>query len=166
MKTPTNIREETGIQVAGSTLDGYFVDTGAPHFVIFCDDLESVDVERLGSSLRRHEIFQPAGTNVDFVRVLGESEIAIRTYERGVEAETLACGTGSVASAYVSCLYRGVQPPVTVGVRSGAELNVELGNDLDVWLEGGARILFDGKCLYDLNSHEISSVKKTTRPFA
>jgi diaminopimelate epimerase len=158
MKTPTNLREETGIQAAGTTLDGYFVDTGAPHFVTFCDDLEGVDVERLGSELRRHEIVQPAGTNVDLVRVLGEKEIAIRTYERGVEAETLACGTGSVASAYVSCLHRGVHPPVKVEVRSGAELNVELSNDLDVWLEGGARILFDGRCLYDSNSRQISIV--------
>ncbi|MGB5875488.1 MAG: diaminopimelate epimerase [Bacteroidota bacterium] len=157
MKTPADLRAESSIQVAGVSIDGFFVDTGSPHFVIFCNDLNAVDVEMLGRLLRHHEAFQPQGTNVDFVKVLGQKEIAVRTYERGVEAETLACGTGSVAAAFVSHLHRGVQPPVTVGVRSGDALVVELDKTHEIWLEGGVRILFDGECLYDLSSHEIST---------
>jgi len=157
MKTPVDLRAEASIQVASSSIDGFFVDTGSPHLVTFCTELNDVDVEGVGRLLRHHETFQPQGTNVDFVKVVGENEIAIRTYERGVEAETLACGTGSVAAAFVAYLHRGVQPPVTVGVRSGEALVVEIGKNHGIWLEGGVRILFDGECLYDLSSQEITT---------
>lgn len=157
MKTPQDLRPDIILQVAGTRVDGFFVDTGSPHFVTFCNDLDGVDVELLGRLLRYHEQFQPHGTNVDFVKVLGKSELAVRTYERGVEAETLACGTGAVAAAFVSGLRRGVQSPVTVGVRSGDALTVEIADPTEVWLEGGVDILFDGECLYDSDSHRISS---------
>jgi len=77
------------------------VNTGVPHAVIEVDDLEAAEVFRIGRIVRRHEAFAPAGTNVNFMKTLAPGQIAIRTYERGVEDETLACGTGMVACAIV-----------------------------------------------------------------
>lgn len=79
-----------------------FINTGVPHVVIFVDDLENTDVDNLGREIRNSKEFAPSGTNVNFVKVIDKDTIAVRTYERGVEAETLACGTGSVAAAIIS----------------------------------------------------------------
>ena len=85
-------------------LGGWFLDTGTRHFVLFMDDIEALDVERLGAFYRRHEAFAPAGVNADFVQRLPDGSLKVRTFEKGVEAETLACGTGIVASAIASVL--------------------------------------------------------------
>lgn len=102
----------------------YFINTGVPHLVIFVDDLESVDVAKLGAKYRYHEVFAPSGTNVNFVKVLDSNTIAIRTYERGVEAETLACGTGATASSLISGLTGKTNSPVEAYTRSGKILKV------------------------------------------
>jgi len=83
----------------------HYVNTGVPHVVIFWEDINSAPVEKIGPKIRYHEMFKPAGTNVNFLEVVTEGDkkyLKIRTYERGVEAETLACGTGSLAGAYVA----------------------------------------------------------------
>jgi diaminopimelate epimerase len=121
---PRGIREGVRAEAEGRAFEGIALDTGVPHFVVFVEDLERFDVDRFGRALRWHDAFAPAGVNVDFVRVTGESSIAVRTYERGVEGETLACGTGVTASAIAAHLARAVAPPVRVLTAGGVELGV------------------------------------------
>jgi len=129
-----------------------FVDTGVPHTIHFVDDLEKIDVKSLGSEIRYHPEFSPKGTNADFVRVSGKNSIDVRTYERGVEDETLACGTGVVASAVIAAESEKMVSPVTVRTRSGEKLKVyfELieGEFRNVYLEGKAELVYEGEVDY------------------
>jgi diaminopimelate epimerase len=118
------------------------VDTGVPHLVAFVDDLEDCSFEKEAPLLRWHPETGGAGANVDFVSTSGGARL-IRTWERGVERETLACGTGAVAAAIVLHELHGSDLPVELGVRSG--LVLEIGRDDDGWwLEGEARIVYRG----------------------
>jgi len=153
MKDPSGLR--TGLRLSvgrARPVEGTFIDTGAPHLVVFAEDLDHLDVKHLGRALRRDPAFAPEGTNVNFVSG-GGSTVRIRTYERGVEAETLACGTGSVASALVASGRETLESPVRVAVRSGEELLVHFEGTSGSWhhiaLEGSAHILFKGTILYD-----------------
>lgn len=125
-----------------------FVNTGVPHVVHFVDDLEKIDIKNLGSHIRHHGEFSPEGANADFVKVVDKHNIKIRTYERGVEDETLACGTGAVASAIISAETEKMASPVTVETRSGEKIKVyfELaeGNFKNVYLEGRAKLVYEG----------------------
>jgi len=125
-----------------------FVNTGVPHVVHFVEDLDSVDVKNIGSHLRNHGEFAPGGTNADFVKITGKNRIRVRTYERGVEDETLACGTGSVASALIAAEAERMASPVTVETRSGEKLKVyfdKSGGDFkNVYLEGNAKLVYEG----------------------
>src|SRR5207245_10000000 len=96
------------------TLEGHAFDTGVPHFVYFVHDISTAEVIGIGHQIRDHEAFKPAGTNVDFVEVVDRGTIRIRTYERGVEDETLACGSGAIASALVAAVLHIVESPVSV----------------------------------------------------
>lgn len=123
---------------------------GVPHLVVFCADdveVETLDVATLGPPLRRHPSLAE-GANVSFVSVRGLSRLSVRSYERGVEAETLSCGSGVVASALVAGAERGQLPPVSVATRSGSALVVgfRLEGSLahDVTLTGDARVVFEG----------------------
>jgi diaminopimelate epimerase len=131
-----------------------FINTGVPHVVVFVPALEKVDVESLGRAIRYHRRFAPSGANVNFVTLQGRNSIFIRTYERGVEAETLACGTGAVAAALVSALQGKVFSPVEVHTRGGETLRVEyvieknkveIEKFKDVWLEGEVRVVYRGE---------------------
>ena len=126
-----------------------FVDTGVPHVIHFVDNVDNVDVKNLGSHIRNHGEFSPEGANADFVKVVNKHTIKIRTYERGVEDETLACGTGAVASAIISAEAEKMDSPVTVETRSGEKVKVyfELneGNFKNIYLEGSAKLVFDGE---------------------
>ena len=126
----------------------HFTNTGVPHVVLFVADLEGTDVAMHGREIRFHEAFQPAGANVNFVRVSKEGQVEIRTYERGVEAETLACGTGVVAAAVIAHLVARVEPPVHVHVQSGHVLTVGFRREGDsfaeVTLSGPAVHVYDG----------------------
>jgi len=126
-----------------------FADTGVPHVVHFVDDLDKVNVKELGSSMRYHKDFAPAGTNADFVKVIDKRSIRIRTYERGVEDETLACGTGAVASAIISAEAEDMPSPITVETRGGERLKVYFeiidGNFRNTYLEGKAELVFEGE---------------------
>jgi diaminopimelate epimerase len=126
---------------------------GVPHLVVFVEgDLEAVPVEKLGPPLRRHSAM-PEGANVNFVRALGRGRLAVRTYERGVEAETLSCGSGVVASSVVAALSGRVQPPVVCKTRSGIDLTVELRLSEErvqnLRLTGDARFVFEGELAED-----------------
>ncbi len=125
-----------------------FVDTGVPHVVHFVEDIERVDVKNLGSHIRNHGEFAPSGANADFVKVVDNHNIKVRTYERGVEDETLACGTGSVAAAIIAAESEKMASPVTVETRSGEKLKVYFdmidGNFRNVYLEGRAKLVYEG----------------------
>lgn len=149
MSAPHNLRLRDSLDVAGRQLDVHSVNTGVPHAIVFVDDLETVDVAGLGRALRHHEHFAPKGTNINFVKRLDANTVAIRTYERGVEGETLACGTGVVASALILHELDGVQPPIGVRVKGGETLQVGFDKSAagfdNVTLTGPADFVFDGK---------------------
>jgi diaminopimelate epimerase len=119
-----------------------------PHAVVYVPDADKAMVQSLGHELRFHPHFQPRGTNVNFAEVKGPDFIRVRTYERGVEGETLACGTGVTASALVSSRVHGFRSPVRVQVQGGDELQVSFteqdGQFADVKLNGPATFVFEG----------------------
>jgi diaminopimelate epimerase len=156
MTDPTDIRLDLHVNVRGKDYEVDYVNTGVPHAVIEVGDIGRMPVAQLGRAIRHHKVFSPAGTNVDFIHRVSSDNILIRTYERGVEDETLACGTGSVAAAIISVLNHegcGTKPHtkhrVSVCTRSGEILTVYFAISkkkvFDVWLEGRARIVFEGK---------------------
>jgi len=126
-----------------------FVNTGVPHVVVRVDDLERIPVNEIGRWIRYHDLFAPAGTNANFIRITGPRDLEIRTYERGVEDETLACGTGSMAAALVSARRGLVKSPVRVRTRGGEELVIHSSDGEDrapeVWLEGSTTIVYRGE---------------------
>jgi diaminopimelate epimerase len=130
MPNPTRLRRQLTVTVKGRTLHAGFINTGVPHLVVPVRGLNTVDVEGLGRALRTHRMFRPRGTNVDFVESAGPraARVRIRTYERGVEAETLACGTGVTAAGVLQVLERpdptGAVRRVHVQTRSGDVLTV------------------------------------------
>ncbi|MCS7284754.1 MAG: diaminopimelate epimerase [Hydrogenobacter thermophilus] len=137
---------EMQIKVNGAEISGSFINTGVPHFVVLVDDLENFDVFTYGRAIRFHEAFSPSGTNVNFVKVLSDGSISVRTYERGVENETLACGTGATASAIVA-YQKGLvkKKPVEVKTRGGEMLRIDFDHELKkVFLEGSVYKVFDG----------------------
>lgn len=146
---PSGWTDREEIEVRGRKLHYYFVNTGVPHTVIFVEGISEIPVETLGSEIRHHPQFRPHGTNVDFVEVTGPHSAALRTYERGVESETLACGTGAAASGLVSARIGLVRPPVEVKTRSGELLTVDFSEKENppqkVTLEGEGRFVFEGK---------------------
>ncbi|MCX7719487.1 MAG: diaminopimelate epimerase [Candidatus Sumerlaeaceae bacterium] len=145
-----------GIAIAEPEFTGtvHFVNTGVPHAVVLCGGVDvaeriaALDVVRMGRCLRYHREFAPAGANANFIEVTGPQAIAIRTYERGVENETLACGTGSVAACIIAARRGLVTTPVSVRTAGGDTLTVDFepspGGARGVKLGGPARIVFRG----------------------
>lgn len=149
MSDPFDLALNTDISVPGLNAVTHIINTGVPHAIAFVDDLENTDVLKHGAALRYHDHFSPAGTNVNFASVIGDSHIAIRTYERGVEGETLACGTGMTAAALIHHLLTGAASPISVDVKGGETLQIgfEKGeNDTfsNVTLTGPADFVFEG----------------------
>lgn len=124
MSDPFDLEMDTTVTVEGLEQPVHSVNTGVPHAVVFVDDLENLDVVRHGAALRYHDHFSPNGTNANFAQITGDSHIAIRTYERGVEGETLACGTGMTACALIHNLLTGAPSPVKVDVAGGETLEI------------------------------------------
>lgn len=124
MSAPFDLKLAQTLDVAGEELIVHSVNTGVPHAVVFFDEVEPVAVRKLGAGLRYHEAFAPKGTNANFVQVLSSNHIRIRTYERGVEDETLACGTGMVACALIHHELTGASSPIEVAVQGGDTLAV------------------------------------------
>ena len=142
----TEVRPDAGIPLERGEKKMGFALAGVPHLVIVVDDLEAVDVVGRGRPLRRHKSLAH-GANVNFVSPLKDGLFAYRTYERGVEAETLACGTGAVATAVLLAAWGLAKGPVRIRTRSGRELGVRLSGAKEMptpSLTGEARIVFRG----------------------
>ena len=130
-----------------------FINSGVPHKIVPVENLSRIDVDEEGRRIRLSEAFSPDGTNVDFVTYRAPDRVAMRTYERGVEAETGACGTGAVAAALVGVAQHGLAFPVNVKTSSGYELVVDgemLGGEFrSVTLIGPVKKVFDGEIELD-----------------
>lgn len=152
MPAPSAIRLNFPLRVNGRSITCSFADTGVPHTVVETRNLAGVDLQRLGPLLRRHRAFAPRGANVDFMRVTSRRSLEMRTYERGVEAETSACGTGATACAIIAAMLGKVAPPVSVKCRSGDVLKIDFrlsrGLPADVSLTGPAVTVFEGRIHY------------------
>ncbi len=150
---PFDFKKNISIKYKDQNLDLFFINTGVPHTILFVDDVKDVDVFNTGRFIRNHEIFKPAGTNVNFVQVLSDNEVSIRTYERGVEDETLACGTGITASSIMSSLIKNTSSPVCTKTKNNDILNVffKIEDDVikDVFLEGEVQPVFSGITEFD-----------------
>ncbi len=148
MSQPGDLRLGLEVPVGGEKFHAHYLDSGVPHVVVPVARIEDIDVRSLGAALRHHPMFAPRGANANFSEQRGPRAIAIRTYERGVEDETLACGTGVVASALVFAATENVPGPIEVLVRGGDTLEVDFtrdGNNFSkVTLTGPADFVFEG----------------------
>ncbi|MBI4179067.1 diaminopimelate epimerase [bacterium] len=127
----------------GRRVVGSFVNTGVPHFVTFVSRVAAVDVISVGKQIRTHQRFAPRGTNVNFVEIERRGRrprLQVRTYERGVESETLACGTGATASAVIAALDRGLRPPIDVMTSGGAVLRIDFSGSTGASAVTGVRM--------------------------
>jgi diaminopimelate epimerase len=153
MSEPKDLKLNTGASVPGLDAPLHFVNTGVPHVVTFVESpqaLDVFDVFTVGTAIRHHQAFAPAGTNANFAAVLAPDHIVIRTFERGVEDETLACGTGMVASALVHHLLTGAPSPIKVDVEGGDTLEIGFEKTgersfKNVTLTGPADFVFEGE---------------------
>ena len=149
MPRPSEIRFDLDLPPGEGWKTADFVNTGVPHTVLQVDDLEHCPVDELGRMIRNHALFAPNGTNADFIRVTGPASLEIRTYERGVEGETLACGTGAIAAALVSAGRDLVRSPTRVRTQGGEELVIHYEQEgkaaSNVWLEGSTSIIYRGR---------------------
>lgn len=149
MSDPKGLKLDISLDLSDGAYNVNFVNTGVPHAVIFIDRAEEQDVKRLGKEVRYHSAFAPKGANVNFVEPAGRNTLKVRTYERGVEGETLACGTGVTASAIIAAVVKDFKSPVTCITKSGDRLKIYFrkeGNGFTcVYLEGGAKTVFCGK---------------------
>ncbi len=154
MKNPSISHLNLEINLGDGSYKGHFLDTGVPHFVLFAREVEKIDLPRLGSRIRYHGKFQPEGTNVDFVEIKDET-VRMRTYERGVEAETLSCGTGAVATALAANLVYALNSPVKIKTRGG-DLKVYFQKSgthsfSEIFLEGKTELVYEGKWEGEVN---------------
>ncbi len=153
MPDPKAWRLDLRLAVGGTERVGHAVNTGVPHAVVEVEDVDAVDVAALGRAIRLHEVFQPEGANANFIRVTGPGALRIRTYERGVEAETLACGTGITAAALIAARLGRVRLPVKVTPAGGdvVEIDARLDEDgaSDVFMTGPAVHVFRGELDYE-----------------
>jgi diaminopimelate epimerase len=149
MTPPSDCRMEVDIDLSVGRRTVSSINTGVPHVVLEKDHLAEIDIVPQGREIRRHGHFAPAGTNVNFIQPEDGNRLQVRTYERGVEDETLACGTGCVAAALVTALGRQWPSPIPVVTRSGGILTIYFQKDgdrfRDVYLEGDARLVYTGQ---------------------
>jgi diaminopimelate epimerase len=148
MPVPQRLKTGEKLEVDGVSLSVASIDTGVPHLVVFRDTPHTVSIHDLGRKLRHHPELGPEGANVNFVMVVDEHTLAIRTYERGVEGETLSCGTGCVAAALTTASLELTRSPVACWTRSGVTLSVHFkgspGAPSNLMLEGDARLIYQG----------------------
>lgn len=150
MTEPQAFQLDLEIEVGGSSLRLDSVDTGVPHAVLFVDSYDGVDICQLGSRIRHHQEFMPAGTNVNFVMPMEDGAFKVRTYERGVEDETMACGTGAVAAALIAAVRAKAASPVRIVTSGNDQLSIIF--DLqegpaakNVFLKGPAHVIYKGE---------------------
>jgi diaminopimelate epimerase len=149
MTEPTDLRLNVKVSVPDENKTVHFINSGVPHVVIPVPKIDDVDVQREGAAIRHHKMFSPNGANVNFIEKRELNKIAIRTYERGVENETLACGTGIVASALIFAATENTSGPIHVIARGGDELQVGFERVEEgfrnVTLTGSAEFVFEGE---------------------
>jgi diaminopimelate epimerase len=157
LSDPKDYKPNVDVSIGSRILKLSFINTGVPHTVCFVEGLEQIDVQTIGRTIRYHDTFAPKGTNVNFIEQLGDDLISIRTYERGVEAETRACGTGSVAAAIIA--YLKTNPQITtikkakMNVKTASteilkiSFDLKQGQILNVWLTGSANMIAQGNYL-------------------
>jgi diaminopimelate epimerase len=149
MIKPFGLKLDFAVPIEGRSCALHFINTGVPHAIHFVPEASQIKVKDLGNKIRFHAHFQPAGTNANFVQVIDRKRIKVRTYERGVEDETLACGTGAVASALIAGAKGFADSPVAVETSGGEILNIyfqKKGEEFDrVFLEGDARLVYEGE---------------------
>jgi diaminopimelate epimerase len=180
---PRDIRINSSVTLNEKVYSCHYAHTGAPHAIIFANDLDvhsvadlkNIDVADLGSELRHATQFAPIGANANFVYLAEDATLHIRTFEKGVEAETESCGTGSIASAIVAALTLKLQPPIRLKTRNGDDLSVgfspiaEMQDETDkkkltglfaknLYFEGRASLVFDGELEFDPASMELHSL--------
>lgn len=148
MTQPYDFRLDLSLRLDDVEYPVTFVNTGVPQAVIFIE-ADDVPVKKWGRKIRFHEIFEPSGTNANFVKILEDGKIKVRSYERGVEDETMACGTGAVASAIYAAMLRGMDSPIDVVTSGGDTLTIHF--DLqdgpvveNVYMEGPTRVVCSG----------------------
>jgi diaminopimelate epimerase len=148
MVEPTEWQVDLEVPIDGQAHWLHFVNTGVPHAVKIVEDVRQAPIRELGRKIRFHPRFQPAGTNADFLQVVDRGHLKIRTYERGVEDETLACGTGAVASVLIAAKRNLVDSPVEVETSGGETLKIHFENKgksfARVFLEGDTRVVYEG----------------------
>jgi diaminopimelate epimerase len=149
MPDPTDLSVDFSVDLAAGSMMVSSANTGVPHVIILQDQIDDLDVVGVGREIRYHRDFAPAGTNVNFICRDDDNAIAIRTYERGVEDETLACGTGSIASALVAAHKLEMTSPIDVMTRSGEHLTIYFAEDNGrfhgIFMEGDARVVYSGE---------------------
>ncbi|HOO89909.1 MAG TPA: diaminopimelate epimerase [Syntrophales bacterium] len=148
---PSYPKDKDFVDIDGVHTPFYFINSGVPHTILFRNgvaEMPADDVAKTGRTVRFHPAFAPAGTNVDFVEIIERGRIRARTYERGVEEETLACGTGAVASAIISSRFEGAgEPPIHVEMPGGVlivDFKEKDGAYKDVWLKGKVEFVYEG----------------------
>ncbi len=149
MDSPKKIEWNLSIPYKNTYFQAHAIHSGVPHAVLFFDSLKSIDFQAIGSTIRNDPYWSPKGTNVTCVEKTGNQRIRIRTFERGVEGETLACGTGAVAAALASAYQLGMQSPIDVEVGLGDPLKVNFSfadtQFTNVILTGTAQFVFEGQ---------------------
>lgn len=145
-----DLKTDISLDVSGGERTVHFANTGVPHAVVVCPDADSEDVQQTGRAVRNHDYFSPAGANVNFIQIKDRDRIYLRTYERGVEDETYACGTGAAASAVVARHLGLCNPEVRITTSGGEELGILLEAD-KIFLSGPARLVYRG----ELNPREF-----------
>jgi len=149
MTKPFGLKLDETIFIDGEEQIFSIINTGVPHAVLFVEDLEGLDIIRIGRAIRYHSFFAPSGTNANFIQLEKGSQLSIRTYERGVENETLACGTGAVASALIAAFKGLVKSPVSIKTRGGEVLTVYFeieGQEVKkVFFEGDVHIIYEAE---------------------
>jgi diaminopimelate epimerase len=152
MTEPIDWRLNRSLEIDGKKVSYHFVNSGVPHAVVVVNDLAAVDVQKMGATIRYHKDFAPKGTNANFITQTGSDTLQIRTYERGVEGETLACGTGMVAACLLAGKLGLVKPPVKISPASGDTLTVNYtlteNGAVNVTLLGPAVHVFQGTLSY------------------
>jgi diaminopimelate epimerase len=168
LASPAQFKASMPLTIDGESVRGSYIRVGVPHYVIFVDDdLWERDIEPSGRKVRFHPALGSEGANVNFVSVRDRHSIAVRTYERGVEGETLSCGSGVVSSTAVSALLDRVESPVSILTRSGIELRVEFtradGTLQGVRLSGDARVIYQSEIAPEtLNGFDADWVRNPT----
>ncbi len=166
---PEHLNTDVSVQLGDRPVKCSYVVIGIPHAVLYVDSIDAADVGGLGPALRHHEQFAPQGVNVNFVEIIDTGRLALRTWEFGVEAETLACGTGSAAAAIITAMrenwpdeYFSGKEPILVQTRGGDTLKISFVRESDcrideVCLETVVRYIFSGQCHTELAARAVSA---------